>query len=292
MTFSDFFWLYFLIAILTPMLQRQWMIYQRLRMIHKIEQQRGSRVITLVHRQESLSFLGIPFARYISIDDSEALLRAVRLTPEDMPIDLVLHTPGGLALAAEQIARALLRHGAQVTVMVPHYAMSGGTLIALAANQILMDRNAVLGPLDPQLGNKPAAAILDAVDAKPVDKLEDETLILASVGRKALVQMHTSVTEILVANGMTKDKAVEIADLLTTGRLTHDYAIDFERAQKIGLPVSDSLPQDVYELMDLYPQPSQAQAPAVTYIPLPYERQPRPVTPSTSVSQGGNRPRG
>jgi ClpP class serine protease len=67
------------------------------------------------------------------------------------PIDLIIHTPGGLVLAAEEIARALQAHKAPVTVMVPHYAMSGGTRIALSAGQILMSPSAVLGPVDPQI---------------------------------------------------------------------------------------------------------------------------------------------
>lgn len=272
MSFTDFVWLYLLISILTPMLQRRWIDAQRLRMIRKIEQRRGSRVITLIHRQESFAFLGIPFARYINIEDSEALLRAIRLTPDDMPIDIILHTPGGLALAAEQIAETLLRHPAKVTVMVPHYAMSGGTLIALAADEIVMDRNAVLGPLDPQIGEHPAAAILEAVNAKPVDKLEDRTLILASIARKALAQMRASVINILLQTGKNATQAEEIADLLATGQFTHDYPIDLKQAQAIGLSVSDAMPTESYLLMDLYPQPSRARS--VQYIPLPYGREP------------------
>ena len=72
----------------------------------------------------------------------------------------ILHTPGGLVLASEQIAQALLRRTGRVTVFVPHYAMSGGTLIALAADEIVMDPNAVLGPVDPQIGEYPAASIM------------------------------------------------------------------------------------------------------------------------------------
>ena len=88
-----------------------------------------------------------------------AVLRAIKLTDDDVPIDLILHTPGGLVLAAEQIAHALKNHPAKVTVMVPHYAMSGGTLISLAADEIVLDDNAVLGPVDPQLGQQPAASV-------------------------------------------------------------------------------------------------------------------------------------
>jgi hypothetical protein len=76
------------------------------------------------------------WARYIDINDSEDVLRAVQMTDVDVPTDLVLHTPGGLVLAALQIAKAVRGHKAKVTVFVPHYAMSGGTLIALAADDV------------------------------------------------------------------------------------------------------------------------------------------------------------
>lgn len=94
-----------------------------------------------------MSLLGFPVFRYIDIDDSEQVLRAIRLTPAEMPIDLILYTPGGLVLAAEQIALGLREHREKVTVFVPHYAMSGGTLIALAADELVMDPHAILGPV-------------------------------------------------------------------------------------------------------------------------------------------------
>ena len=145
--------------------------------------------------------LGLPFGRYIDIDDSEQLLRAIRLTPAEMPIDLLLHTPGGLVLASDQIAYALKRHDGRVTVIVPHYAMSGGTLVALAADEILMDPDAVLGPVDPQLGSLPrgswpAASILKALEQDNPNR-DDETLILGDVARKAIDQVRATVRELL-----------------------------------------------------------------------------------------------
>ena len=129
------------------------LIATRTRKIMQIENKRGSRVILLVHRQETMRFLGFPIVRYIDVNDSEDVLRAIQLTGDDVPLDIILHTPGGLVLAALQIARAIGDHKAKVTVFVPHYAMSGGTLIALAADEIVMSKYAVLGPVDPQLGN-------------------------------------------------------------------------------------------------------------------------------------------
>src|SRR3712207_4604781 len=155
-------------------------------------------------------------------------------------MDLIVHTPGGLVLAAEQIAEALVRRKGKVTVFVPHYAMSGGSLIAMAADEIVMDANAVLGPVDPQVGQYPAASILKVVEQKPISEVDDQTLILADVGRKALEQVRATVVQVLTGNGMTGEKAQELASTLASGRWTHDYPISFEEAKALGLPVSRS----------------------------------------------------
>ncbi len=245
---------------------------RRRELIRRLEQARGTRVITLIHRQETMSVLGLPFGRYIDIDDSEQLLRAIRMTPLDMPIDLLLHTPGGLVLASDQIAYALKRHDGRVTVIVPHYAMSGGTLVALAADEILMDPDAVLGPVDPQLGSLPrgswpAASILKALEQDNPNR-DDETLILGDVARKAIDQVRATVRELL--EGRVEDAEGErLAALLSEGRWTHDYPIRLEEARKLGLPVSDAVPELVYELMTLYPRRSQRR-PSVEFIPTPY----------------------
>ncbi|MCS7001478.1 MAG: ATP-dependent Clp protease proteolytic subunit [Dehalococcoidia bacterium] len=253
---------------------------ERLRLMREIERSRNSRVITLIHRQEAIALLGVPLTRYIDIDDSEQILRAIRLTPPDLPIDIVLHTPGGLVLAAEQIAHALIRHKAKVTVFIPHYAMSGGALIALAADEIVMDPNAVLGPVDPQLGQYPAASLVAVLDQKDRNEIDDQTLILADVARKALAQVRATVVEILTTNGVDPAKAEHLAHMLASGVWTHDYPINFEEAQQLGLPVSDAMPASVYRLMDCYPQGGNRR-PSVGYVPLPYG----PAGPAPSAPQ-------
>jgi ClpP class serine protease len=71
-------------------------------------------VITLIHRQEKMSLLGFPLMRPIDIDDAESVLKAIRGTPSGKTIEIILHTPGGLVLAASQIARALADHDGRV----------------------------------------------------------------------------------------------------------------------------------------------------------------------------------
>lgn len=271
MDFFQLFWILFLLVSFLPMWRQRRIHSARLKLIHRIEQLRGSRVITLIHRQEAISLLGLPFRRFIDIEDSEAILRAIRYTPDNMPIDIVLHTPGGLVLASEQIARAIRKHPARVTVFVPHYAMSGGTLISLAADEIYLDENAVLGPVDPQLGNFPAASILKVVEQKPIQEVDDRTLIMADMARKARAQVEAVVYE-TIKDKMPDDKAREVACILTEGRWTHDYPLTCDQLRQLGLNIKCGLPREIYQLMELYPQPAQRR-PSVQYIPLPYEKE-------------------
>jgi ClpP class serine protease len=264
----DLFWFFFVLSSLQPMLQQRVLTTRRAHALRALERRRGSRAITLIHRRETLSFLGIPFGGYIDIDDSEALIRAIEMTGKQVPVDLILHTPGGLVLAAEQIAAALADHPAPVTVFVPHYAMSGGSLIALAADRIVMSPSAVLGPVDPQIGQYPAASILAAVHDKPVAEVDDTTLILADISRKAQVQVRAFAGDLLKRQ-MPKTQAEELAEVLSVGTWTHDFPIDARLAHRLGLQVSTDLPDEVRELMGLYPQP-RGRRPAVEYIPLPY----------------------
>ncbi|MDT8903698.1 SDH family Clp fold serine proteinase [Anaeroselena agilis] len=270
MDFSYFFWIIFFAFTVWPMLRQQGIERARMKLIRAIELRRQSRLITMIHRQEAISILGLPISRYINIEDSEQVLRAIHLTPSDMPIDLVLHTPGGLVLASEQISHALMRHKAKVTVFVPHYAMSGGTMVALAADEIVMDCNAVLGPVDPQLGQYPAASILKAVAQKNIDKVDDNTLILADMAGKAMRQVEDFLTKLL-SDKLTPEAAKDLARTLSEGRWTHDYPITCDQLVDMGLPVVRELPAEVYDLMELYPQPAQRR-PSVQYIPVPYER--------------------
>jgi len=265
------FFMLLLYIVLHPQVQYRHLVSTRMSLIRNIERKYGWRVVTLIHRQERMGFLGFPVYRYIDIEDSETVLRAIRTTPPGQPIALILHTPGGLVLAASQIALALKRHPAKKVVIVPHYAMSGGTLIALAADEIVMDPDAVLGPLDPQIqvGSAvfPAPSLIKVAKVKG-NSADDQTLVLADVAEKAIKEVQEIIVHLL-ADRVGREKAVEIAEKLTEGYYTHDYPITAEEARKLGLNVSTDVPPEVYTLMELYPQALQ-QRPGVEYLPRPH----------------------
>lgn len=273
MTFdvSSILWLVLAVMILQPLLVGRWLAFQRAQAIRAMEKAHGSRVITMIHRQERRSLFGFSVSRHIDLEDAQTIIAAIKETPRDLPIELVIHTPGGLVLAAMQIARAIEAHPAKVTVYVPVYAMSGGTLIALAADEIVLGEFSVLGPIDPQIAGLPAASIVKARDSKPLASSFDLTLVLADVSEKALAQVRRGAVELLTPR-LDQISAERLADKLAGGHWTHDYALTADEARELGLPVKVGMPRAVLKLMKLYPQPVQQSAVEFLPIDVPHKR--------------------
>jgi ClpP class serine protease len=274
-------WIFFILASLQPAVTRQLLLVARRRALATISRRRDATVITLIHRQETMSLLGFPLVRYIDVDDAEGVLRAINETPKDRSIEIILHTPGGLVIAARQIASALAAHAGHVTAVVPHYAMSGGTLIALAADEIVIDPHAALGPVDPQLGQHAAASVVEV--AKLPGDHDDQTLIEADLGRKAIFQVESFTSELLEQH-MPPARARDVAHLLASGVFTHDHPLQAADLVELGLPIRVGVPEPEREVMALYPQPRGRQ-PAVEYVPGPHRRQPMPA-PTPARRQG------
>lgn len=263
--FSTLIWILLGLMALQPMLMGRWFAFNRLKAIQALERARGSRVITMIHRQEKRSLFGFNVARHIDLEDAQTIIAAIKETPPERPIDLILHTPGGLVLAAMQIARAVEAHAGKVTVFVPVYAMSGGTLIALAADEIVLGEFSVLGPIDPQIAGFPAASIVRVRQAKPIEHIFDLTLVLADMSEKALAQVKRGAVELLTPR-LEQAAAEQLAEKLAGGQWTHDYALTAQEAAALGLPVTVGMPVEVLQLMKLYPQPVQRSG--VEFLPI------------------------
>ena len=263
--FSSIFFIVIALMALQPLLMGRWYAMRRAQAIRAVEKEHGTRVITMIHRQERRSLFGFAVSRHIDLEDAQTVIAAIKDTPDDTPIDLIIHTPGGIVLAAMQIARAVEAHPAKVTAYVPVYAMSGGTLIALAADEIVMGEFSVLGPIDPQILGLPAASIVRARDSKPVADVFDLTLVLADVSEKAVAQVKRGAVELLTPR-FDQSAAETIAEKLTGGYWTHDYALTATEAKALGLPVKVGMPVQIMEFMKLYPQPIQQSG--IEYLPI------------------------
>src|SRR5215470_11738601 len=268
---STIIWILLALMALQPLLAGRWLSMKRAQAIRAIQRSRRSRIITMIHRQERRSLFGFSVARHIDLEDAQTIIGAIKDTPKDRPIDLIIHTPGGLVLAAMQIARAVEAHPAKVTVFVPVYAMSGGTLIALAADEIVLGEFSVLGPIDPQIAGFPAASIVRVRQSKPVEHIFDLTLVLADMGEKALAQVKRGAVELLTPR-LPEAAAETLAEKLAGGHWTHDYALTAHEAAELGLPVTVGMPAEVLELMKLYPQPVQRSGVEFLPIDVPQKR--------------------
>ena len=102
---------------------------------------------------------------------------------------------------------------------------------------------------------------------KPIAEIDDQTLIMADIGAKATQQVARVCGQIL-RRQMDEKAAEALATTLTSGQWTHDYPIDAEEAAGLGLKVTTSMPEEVIELMQLYPQPMTT-SPTVEYLPNP-----------------------
>ena len=183
--FSTLFWVLLAVVALQPLLMGRWFSLKRV--ASHSRHREGQRLARHNHdlpAGEGRSLLGFPVSRFINLEDAQTIIAAIKETPTDRPIDFIVHT-AGLVLAAMQIARAIEAHPAKVRVMVPVYAMSGGTLIALAGDEIVMDEFSVLGPIDPQLAGFPAASIVRARDSKPIHEVHDLTLVMADMSESS-----------------------------------------------------------------------------------------------------------
>jgi hypothetical protein len=214
------------------------------RFIAAMEARRRTRVFCLLHDDNMQS-------EEVDELSSVEILKFLAQVEPDQDIDLILHTGGGLVSAGYQIARALQSHPGKVTVFVPYYAYSAGTIISLAADEIVMSPDAVLGPIDAQIGGIPAAGYLSLLRYKPASKIEGANLAIALRCRSNRNTHHANSVE-LMRPRYARAAANRIVRRLSDGDLTHGYPISFSEAERLGLRVSCDMPDEPMDIIEYF----------------------------------------
>ena len=220
---------------------------RRAQLVHELEEERGSRVLTLIHRKEPWSTEDDE--PEIGFEDSELILQQVRETPPDKPIDFIIHTEGGLTFAADLMAMALRYHKAKVTVMVPFYAMSDGTYLVLAADEIMMEKCSILAPVEPLIDDMQANAIMAMLKKKPIETISDRTILQAEAARMETENAKEFVKWLLI-DKMNEDQATQVANFLVGGFMASTTPITLDVARAIGLNVVEGVPEKVHQLFE------------------------------------------
>lgn len=239
--------------------------YQRQELITAIQDRTGRNLISYVAESAALVR-----------DDVVPLMDLLHKVPVGASIDFLLHTTGGDIDAADKIVRILRRRvgsSGELRVVVPDFAKSAGTLVAIGADLIVMSDSSDLGPIDPQIVSRdsggnitqcPAHAYVDGYDAL-VQKIDDpasyedgqrtdaEQLLLSKCDpamldlcRQALKRSR-QLAEALLRQGMLKDgNWTKVAGDLTDNQRwlsQHGAVIDSEDAQTMGLKVEYLAPE-------------------------------------------------
>ncbi|MEQ1865758.1 MAG: hypothetical protein ABL996_14050 [Micropepsaceae bacterium] len=214
----------------------------------------GVTIVDLIHDLSDQEKIRDNASHYIDYESTIEILNRIRNSKPSDEIEIVIHTLGGYTLPAEMIAAALKAHKGTTTAYVPYIAMSGGTMIALATDKIVLGKNAALGPIDSQLWGFPLENYAKLRSEKSIDKIDDTTLLVAYEAEKYHAKANDRACAILAQSH--KDKAKRYSknpchavDELMSAKLPHGQRIDYKHADEIHLVVEDGIKKkEVYEL--------------------------------------------
>jgi len=249
-----FMLVFFVLSGILFSLVRQFLVdYHIKQLISDYEKAHNARVFYFIHRKRSLGIFGISLYEYLEIYDAHRFLRDLKSVPENRNLVIIIHSPGGELLAAMQIAKVLKEWNGRVSVVVPYYAMSAGTLIALSADTIYADRNVAFGAIDPQIpaGNNryiSAADLYKVCRGNSTISVQDR--ILCEMGRKAMKQVESFLKRVVLKDKDEKVEEAVINTLLYTER-SHDFPFFAENLKEMGLNVVFEIPRELRELSDL-----------------------------------------
>lgn len=220
------------------------------KLMRKFEDDHRARIITIIHDiPDEIGPHTGELRFYLSLEQAFEILEQIRTTPKDIPIAVVLHTPGGEVLATELVAAALKDRTAPTTAYVPYMAMSGGTMVALACDRIIMGKHATLGPIDSQFAGFPAHSFQRLLKDKPVDKIGDQALLLAYIVETRMKTANKRARE-LVNKHHDKDGDHKAVDFLSSGELYHGERITLAQAKELKLNVEGDCPRAMFDMVD------------------------------------------
>lgn len=184
------------------------------------------------------------FSTQIMREDINGIMSSLYKLDWDKPLTLVLHTPGGVTNATETIVEYLRSKFKDIEVIIPTYALSAGTMIALASNLIIMGRQSQLGPIDPQMpytrGYISARAVVEQFNRAKQETQQDRNLaitwapILASLGPSLITEAQNALDygEKMVAKWLEEYMFKDITDPVVRSETAQKAASYFNDATK------------------------------------------------------------
>ena len=194
---------------------------------------KGHTVVAVIHEGDS----------GLDAEDATDILSVIQQLQPDDPVDVILHTHGGSAAAANRIAAALVRRP-HTAAFIPFYAESAGTEVALATQQIFLGKEANLSPIDIHIEGTPARDIVQLVEDEGA-KASEGLKLTAKVARRALRAEARTVASLIHPNHK-KALGARLAEKLTDGQSYHGELIRLPKARRLGINVRCGVPASLY----------------------------------------------
>jgi len=223
------------------MLQLKESMCNVLPLIQSLQQKRDSHVLVFISNQ--------PISQYVSYKMSQVLRR---VGPVEN-LDVILESGGGSLDSAYKVLKMLKSYAMKVTVIVPFYAKSAASLIAIGANELMMCKSGELGPIDPQVHDPQSGLFIPAHSIKEaiafIEETKDNTVklsladkipvLLIGAYREAGISSKQYLKDVLTEQyDCVKDK---ITETFTERFLSHGYPMDRDFLEKTGIKVTHPL---------------------------------------------------
>jgi len=234
-------------------------IYE-LKSIYKKRQFTNNNIINIIH-STNMSVLSLNDTS-ITIKTHMEFIKAYEKMDKDLDIHIVMHTVGGALSSAEAICNCIANHKlsnykGQIIVYIPYYSYSGGCMIALACDKIVMCKNAIMGPCDAQqlvLNVHSVASIIDTVKYKKEMKEKiAETWLAASYDAQLCKERQLDYIKKLVKTGkFSEELGNKIYEEFFSGKYNHDKIFSAQEAKEIGLNIDivDTMPNIITNVMN------------------------------------------
>ena len=197
----------------------------------------------------------------IDIDDSESFIERIHdinQKNKNRSLSIILYTTGGLIFSSDMIVEILLSYSTKVNIYIPGFAYSAGSMIALCADKLYMNKFSVMGPVDPQMGyNVDEHGNEDGASSKCFMQLLDEKedisddFYLKALESKSLhsdnIENLKKIIHIKKIN-LSKNRKKRFIDEFASGKHPHHKPFSVNRLQNMGLPVETSIPPEINEL--------------------------------------------
>lgn len=199
--------------------------------LKRIKKLTGRNVLLIKHTMQDL------FSASMINQDTLSKIQKALLSFKGKPFDLILHTPGGEIFSALYISRIIKSYPNQIRAIIPGYAMSGGTLLALSCKEIFMGNNACIGPVDPQLGSLfkfGSAKSWNHIVKFKGKKADDSTISMALMGEQYTKSIRDYISSI-VDFGMNPKQKKDFVNFITSGDVEHAYALTPQQLNSFGI---------------------------------------------------------